>query len=65
VEPGIGQSQGVGGYSEGLCPNENHVAYSECKDRRSFFVQTADNVGLERSSHLQDMLLTGNDADFE
>ena len=65
VEPGVGQSQGVGVDSEDSYHSENYVSYNESKGEKSFFTQTADNIELERSSHLQDTLLNDNDADWK
>jgi len=60
VEPGVGQSQGMGVDSEDSYHCENYVAYNECISGK-----TADNVELERSSHVQDISLNDNDADLE
>jgi hypothetical protein len=46
--------------SEDLYHCENDVACSECISGK-----TADNVQLERSSHVQDTSLNANDADLE
>jgi len=60
VEPGVGQSQGMGVDSEDSCHSESDVACNECISEK-----TADDVELERSSHVQDTLLNYNDADLE
>jgi hypothetical protein len=60
VEPGIGQSQGMGVDSEDSYHSENDVAFNECISEKS-----ADNVGSERSSHVQDTPLNDSDADLE
>jgi hypothetical protein len=60
VEPGVGHSQGMGVDSEDSCHSENDVACNECISEK-----TADNVALERSSHVQDTPLNDNDVDLE
>ena len=59
MEPGVGQSQGMGVDSEDSHHSENDVACNEhiCE-------KTADNVKLERS-HVKDTPLNDNDADLK